>query len=93
MRVDVPGTTRTLESLEGGAVETFEIPLAGKVRSIAVSFLGPRTQRRIEIPLPEERVRIAPPGIRIERSRFVVTIDKLYQMKKGGGDNTAPLFL
>jgi carboxyl-terminal processing protease len=68
MRVDVPGATRTIETLAPGAEETFELPLAGRVDHVAVTLLGPRAQRRIEIPLPEERVIVAPPEVRIERT-------------------------
>jgi carboxyl-terminal processing protease len=71
MRVDVPGAARTIETLGAGDEESFELPLAGPVEHVAVSFLGPRAQRRIEIPLPDERVLIAPPEVHIERRRSV----------------------
>jgi carboxyl-terminal processing protease len=71
MRVDVPGATGTIETLEPGGEETFELPLAGQVDRVTVTLLGPRAQRRIEIPLPEEHVVVAPPDVRIERSRAV----------------------
>jgi C-terminal peptidase prc len=71
MRVDVPGSTRTLETLEPGAERLLQIPIGGKVKNVVVSFLGPRAQRQIEIPLPEDRVVVSPPGVRIERTRTI----------------------
>jgi carboxyl-terminal processing protease len=71
MRIDTPGATRTIETLGAGEEESFELPLAGPVEHVAVSFLGPRAQRRIEIPLPEERILVAPPDMRIELGRSV----------------------
>jgi carboxyl-terminal processing protease len=67
LRVDASGAFRVLEELPPGAEETVELPLAGKVRHVAVTLLGPLAERRLEIPLPDSRITVTPPRVRVQR--------------------------
>ncbi len=68
LRIDVPGATRTIESLDPGTTVTRELRLSGATEHVAVTLLGPWAQRRIEIPIPEERVWVVPPEVVLERT-------------------------
>jgi hypothetical protein len=68
MRIDVPGATRAIEDLEAGGSLARELLLSGEVESVAVTLQGPWVQRRIEVPLPEDRVSVVPPEVMLERA-------------------------
>jgi hypothetical protein len=66
-RVDADGAFEVVEELAPGAEKTVELPLAGKVRNVAVTLLGPLADRRVEVPLPETKVTVVPPLVRLYR--------------------------
>jgi carboxyl-terminal processing protease len=70
LRVDVPGAFQILEELPAGSEEVVELALAGTVKQISVTLLGPMVSRRVSIPLPETSVTVVPPEIRILRGGF-----------------------
>ena len=67
VRVEVSGAFRVLDELPAGAEETVELPLSGKAENVSVTMIGPLTDRRLEIPLPESSVTIIPPRVRVRR--------------------------
>lgn len=68
IRVAVPGTSLELEALAPGGDQTLELPIAGDVRFVSVLLSGAGVQRRIEVPLPAERISVVPPEVELERS-------------------------
>jgi hypothetical protein len=70
LRVDADGAFEVLEQLDPGAEKTVELPLAGKVRNVAVTLFGPLADRRVEVPLPETKVTVVPPRVRLQRRGF-----------------------
>jgi hypothetical protein len=69
LTVAVPGATRSLESLEPGAVQEYVLPLAAKPKTVIVAQIGPWSQRRIEVPIPAapgERALHVPPQVVFE---------------------------
>ena len=71
VRVLVPGALRTIEGLLPGEPQSVELPLTGKVEVISVLLSGAGMQRRIEIPLPAERVTVVPPAVELERASWL----------------------
>jgi hypothetical protein len=70
LRVDVPGAFKILEELPAGAEEVVELALAGDVKHLSVTLLGPLVSRRVIIPLPDTSVTVVPPEVRISRGGF-----------------------
>jgi hypothetical protein len=67
LRVDADGAFEIVEELAPGAEKTVELPLAGKVRNVAVTLLGLLADRRVEVPLPDTQATVVPPRVRFRR--------------------------
>jgi carboxyl-terminal processing protease len=70
LRVAVNGVFEALDEIAPEAEETVELALAGKVRKVVVTLLGPLADRRVEIPLPESEITVTPPRVRFQRGGF-----------------------
>jgi hypothetical protein len=70
LRVAVNGVFEALDEIPPEAEETVELVLAGKVRRVVVTLLGPLADRRVEIPLPESEITVTPPRVRFQRGGF-----------------------
>jgi len=64
--VAVPGATRSFEVLEPGAHEEMTLPLSANPKTVIIAQLGPWSQRRIEVPIPEARTSFTPPEVVID---------------------------
>ena len=71
IRVAIPGTSLELEPLAPGEEQTLDLPIAGEVRFVAVLLSGAGVQRRIEVPLPDERISVVPPQLQLEHTHFL----------------------
>ena len=71
IRVAIPGTSLELEPLAPGEEQTLDLPIAGEVRFVAVLLSGAGVQRRIEVPLPDERISVVPPQLQLERTNLL----------------------
>jgi len=69
--VSVPGTARPVENLASGETRTVELPLSGDVETVAISLAGAGVSRRIDIPVPVDRVRVIPPTLRLAKTTFL----------------------
>ena len=57
--------------LSPGEEQTLDLPIAGEVRFVAVLLSGAGVQRRIEVPLPDERISVVPPQLQLERTNLL----------------------
>jgi carboxyl-terminal processing protease len=71
IRVAVPGAVRSFEKLPSGSSETAELPLTGGAELVTVIISGAGVQRRIEVPLPEDRVVVVPPELELQRASWL----------------------
>ena len=71
VRVALPGNVRSLDALPPGETSEVELTLAGDAKSVAILLSGAGVQRRIEVPLPEDRVTVLAPEIALERATFL----------------------
>ncbi len=69
--VSVPGTVRPIEDLAAGDTRKVELPLSGDVETVAISLAGAGVSRRIDIPVPVDRVRVIPPQLRLAKTTFL----------------------
>ena len=51
--------------------QSVELPLSGKVEKISILLAGAGVRQRIEVPLPEGRVKIVPPAVELERTTWL----------------------
>ena len=70
LHVSLDGVFKAVDEIAPGAEETIELALAGKVRKVDVTLVGPLADRRVEIPLPESEVTVKPPNVRFQRGGF-----------------------
>ncbi|MFQ5515733.1 MAG: S41 family peptidase [Myxococcota bacterium] len=68
LRIDVPGASHTVESIEAGGTVEKELLLSGEVEYVSVTLMGPWVRRRIDVPLPEAEVSVRPPRVVLERT-------------------------
>jgi carboxyl-terminal processing protease len=68
IRLDVPGATRAIETLDPGSDVERGLRLSGDVENVSVTLLGPWARRRIDIPVPEDQVSVVPPEVLLERT-------------------------
>jgi hypothetical protein len=67
LHVAVDGVFEALDEIAPDGEKTVELALAGKVRKVTVTLVGPLADRRVEIPLPESEMTVVPPQVRFER--------------------------
>ncbi|MCE2392387.1 MAG: PDZ domain-containing protein [Proteobacteria bacterium] len=67
LRIGVPGSTRSLEPLESGALEEVTLPIPADPDEVFVSLSGPWVERHVSIPIPDTETRVVPPRIRLTR--------------------------
>ena len=63
LTIAVPGATRSLDALEPGATQDFELPLPAQPKTIAIAQIGPWAQRRVDVPIPAERASYTLPEV------------------------------
>ena len=66
--VAVRGAVRAFETLLPDEPTTVELPLSGSVEAVTVLLSGAGVRRRIEIPIPDESVRVIPPALELEQA-------------------------
>jgi carboxyl-terminal processing protease len=65
IRIGLPGALRTLENVAPQGTEKVELPLTGKTRFVNVLVAGTGASQRIDIPVPDTRVAVTPPELRL----------------------------
>jgi carboxyl-terminal processing protease len=70
--ISVPGANRSLENIDAGGREEIDLTLSAQPDEVAVVLSGPWVRRRIAVPIPDERLLVVPPELRVtrERARF-----------------------
>ncbi|HXX49395.1 MAG TPA: S41 family peptidase [Myxococcota bacterium] len=63
LTIAVPGATRSLDALEPGASQDFELPLPAQPKTIGIAQIGPWAQRRVDVPIPAERASYTLPEV------------------------------
>ncbi|HTO06525.1 MAG TPA: S41 family peptidase [Myxococcota bacterium] len=63
LTVAVPGATRSLEKLEPGATQDFDLPLPAQPKTISIAQIGPWAQRRVDVPIPAQSARYTLPEV------------------------------
>jgi hypothetical protein len=68
VRVVLGTALRTIESLEPGASQSVDLPIAGEGKEVIVALVGAGAQRAVEIPIPEEHASVVPPRVSFVRA-------------------------
>jgi hypothetical protein len=63
LTVAVPGATRSLEKLEPGASQYFDLPLPAQPKTITIAQVGPWAQRRVDVPIPASHAQYSVPEV------------------------------
>ncbi|MBW2281441.1 MAG: PDZ domain-containing protein [Deltaproteobacteria bacterium] len=71
VRMSAGGVARSYDDIAPGGEETAELPVTGDAKYFAVLLIGAGVERVIEIPIPEDRVTVTPPGLILERDEWM----------------------
>lgn len=71
VRVSASGVVRSYEDIEPGASDLAELPVTGDGDHVSILLSGAGVERVIEIPIPEDRIAVTPPGLLLEREEWM----------------------